>query len=377
MKTVVIVTGTRADFGKIRPIAEVLLESGSCVTFFVTGMHMLNKYGLTKEEVRAVDGADVFEFFNQREDDALDAILHKTISGFSDFLHEITPDLVIIHGDRVEALAAALSCSVLGVRSIHIEGGELSGTIDEVFRHSITKLSTMHFVSGQEAKKRVLQLGEQSFRVFDVGSPELDLHAGESGVSLNQVKQRYDIEFDDYGIIIFHPVFYEQQTIGQQAQRLFSAVTETKKSFVVIRPNNDPGERDIIEVIDRVEGSLKIIPSMRFDYFSELLKNSKIIIGNSSLIVREAPFLGIPAINLGSRQLDRSNSTSVVNMEHYSESELTSMILRMWGISMKRDFSFGDGNAMRRLKNIFNDTVVWNMPIEKRFVGYPQRNGDD
>ena len=180
-KKLLFVTGTRADFGKLQPLASEAHKSGFKITFFITGMHMLDKYGLTKEEVRHYREFETIEFLNQRDGDPQDVILSKTIIGFSDYLNELNPDLVVIHGDRVEALACSIVCATNYYLSAHIEGGEISGTIDELFRHCNSKLSSLHMVSSEKAK-RVLQLGESEKNIFVIGSPELDIHGSDSGV---------------------------------------------------------------------------------------------------------------------------------------------------------------------------------------------------
>ena len=190
-KKLLFVTGTRADFGKLEPLAHAAQKAGFEISFFITGMHMMKRYGETRLEVKRFAGAEFFEFVNQREGDALDFILSKTILGFSDFVHEHRPDLVIIHGDRVEALAASIVCAMRYIPSAHIEGGEVSGTIDESIRHCNTKLCATHFVSSEAARQRVLALGESPDRVYNIGSPELDTHARPSGVTIEEVKSRY------------------------------------------------------------------------------------------------------------------------------------------------------------------------------------------
>ena len=308
-KDILFVTGTRADFGKLEPLATSLRDSGFNISFFITGMHMMTKYGKTSQEVKRFKGAKFFEFVNQRENDSLEIILSKTIIGFSDFICEHKPELVVIHGDRVEALAASLVCATRYVRTAHIEGGEMSGTIDESFRHCNTKLCNTHFVSSESAKRRVLSLGEQENSIFTIGSPELDIHNENSGVTIAEVKERYSIKFDDYGIVIFHPVTSEIETIGEQAKSLFEALKLTKKKFIVISPNNDPGCDKIFSVLNLLDKEFfKIIPSMRFKYFSELIKNTSIFIGNSSAGIREIPFLGLISIDIGTRQFNRSPS---------------------------------------------------------------------
>ena len=231
MKQILFVTGTRADFGKLEPLAIAARDAGHQVSFYVTGMHMLERYGLTKVEVARTKGVRVYEALNQRDGDPQDLILAKTVTLFSDFIAENKPDLVVIHGDRVEALACALVCATNYVRCAHIEGGEVSGTIDEIYRHCNTKLASDHFVSSDDAKRRVMSLGEAEGAIYVIGSPELVFHAKSSGVTLEDVKSRYSIPFDDYGICTFHPVTSEQATIGAQAQSLFEALINRTKTL--------------------------------------------------------------------------------------------------------------------------------------------------
>ena len=237
-KKIVFVTGTRADFGKMSPLIIQAADLVSQVYVFVTGMHMLNKFGLTKEEVRNLENVDIYEFINQRSTDSHAQVLSKTISGFADFIEEIEPDLVFVHGDRVEALAVSLACTTEGVLVAHVEGGELSGTIDEIYRHAITKLSDFHFVSSEDAARRVTQLGEQPESIYVIGSPELDLHLMEP-VPIDTVKERYGIEFDEFGIFIFHPVFYERHVTSKYVKGILDGMVRSNKNFVFILPNND------------------------------------------------------------------------------------------------------------------------------------------
>ena len=142
MKKLLFVTGTRADFGKLEPLAVAARDQGLDVSFWVTGMHMMERYGLTKIEVQRVQGVGVSEFSNQYEGDPQDVILANTVVGFSEFVRDHQPDLVIVHGDRIEALACAIVCATNYIRCAHVEGGEVSGTIDELFRHCNTKLAS-------------------------------------------------------------------------------------------------------------------------------------------------------------------------------------------------------------------------------------------
>ncbi|MCU0904773.1 MAG: UDP-N-acetylglucosamine 2-epimerase [Tabrizicola sp.] len=361
-------TGTRADFGKLEPLAAAARDAGHRVTFFVTGMHMLDRYGLTVNEVRRMTGVGVHEFLNQRPGDPQDVILAKTVMGFSDYVTENRPDLIVIHGDRIEALAASLVAATNYIRSAHIEGGEVSGTIDEMFRHCNSKLCACHFVSSEAAARRVMALGEPADAIHVIGSPELDFHARPSGVTLDEVRARYAIPFADYGIAVFHPVTSEQETIGQQASELFGALEASGRHFVVIAPNNDPGSADIFAVLDRLpKARFRVLPSMRFAHFSELMKHAACMVGNSSAGVREAPFLGLRSLDVGSRQTNRAEAPSVVACLAGDRAVILDFLATAWGQRAEKHAGFGTGLAAERFVEVLARPEFWALSLQKAF----------
>ena len=367
-RSLLFLTGTRADFGKLEPLAAAARDAGHRVGFFVTGMHMLDRYGLTKMEVARMPGVAVHDFVNQRPGDPQDAVLAKTVTGFSDYVAEHRPDLIVLHGDRVEALAGALVSAMNYVRSAHVEGGEVSGTIDEVFRHCNTKLCTHHFVSSEAAARRVMALGEPQDSIHVIGSPELDFHARPSGVTLDEVRAHYAIPFADFGIATFHPVTSEQATMGAQARALFGALETSGRHFVVIAPNNDPGSDAIFAVLDRLpKDRFRVLPSMRFAHFSELMKNAACMVGNSSAGVREAPFLGLPSLDIGTRQANRSDAASVTACEAADTAAIAGFLSREWGRRPVPAAGFGQGSAAGRVVQVLADPAFWERPLQKAF----------
>lgn len=361
-------TGTRADFGKLEPLAAAARDAGHRVTFFVTGMHMMDRYGLTKLEVQRMPGVRVHEFLNQRPGDGQDIVLAKTVVGFSDYITEHKPDLIVIHGDRIEALAGALVAATNYIPSAHIEGGEVSGTIDEVFRHCNTKLATHHFVSSDMAARRVMALGEPEEAIHVIGSPELDFHAGPSGVTLDEVRARYAIPFAEYGIAVFHPVTSEQTSMGAQAQALFGALQQSGRNFVVISPNNDPGSEAIFAVLaDLPHDRFRLIPSMRFAHFSELMKHAACMVGNSSAGVREAPFLGLPSLDVGTRQTNRAVSGSVCFARAGDTAAVARFLTDQWGNRHAPDTGFGEGRAADRFVETLSRSAFWAQGLQKAF----------
>lgn len=368
MKKLVFITGTRADYGKLEPLALAALEEGHEVHFFVTGMHLIERYGLTTIEVARKKEFKRREFHNQNEGDNQDKVLSNTINGFSDYIRKETPDLVLIHGDRVEALAASLVCSINYIRSVHIEGGEISGTIDEVYRHCNTKLCSAHFVSSLSAQNRVIRLGETPESIFVLGSPELDTHSKITGISLDEVRERYDIPWKDFGVAIFHPVTSELHNIQTQAEKFFQVLLESNRNFVTIAPNNDPGSNHIFKIIEQLpKERFRLIPSMRFLYFSEILRHCKVLVGNSSAGVREAPFFGLPSLDIGTRQNLRNQSASITNTTAFQTEKMSHFLESQWGRKYDQDISFGIGNSSTNFKKILLDSKLWELPLQKVF----------
>src|SRR4030042_422926 len=247
-KKIVFITGTRADFSKLKPLINRVEKSDlfDC-HIFVTGMHTLPRFGSTFHEVEKQGYKNIFVYKNQIRDTEMDIILANTIKGLSDFIKKISPQMIIIHGDRVATLAGAITGSLNNILVSHIEGGELSGTVDELIRHSVTKLSHIHFVSNDEAKKRLLQMGEMESNIFVIGSPDIDIMKSENLPTLQEAKNRYGIPFDKYAVFIYHPVTTEINNLARDIKEVVSALIKSNRNFVAIYPNNDKGSEIILK----------------------------------------------------------------------------------------------------------------------------------
>jgi UDP-N-acetylglucosamine 2-epimerase (hydrolysing) len=370
-RRVLFLTGTRADYSKIRPLMKALQETeGFEVCLFITGMHLLEQYGSTHLEIENFSELD-FKFINQTPSDSEHSKLAKTIQGFGDYVREMKPDLIVIHGDRIEAMAGALVAATSNILLAHIEGGEVSGTIDDSYRHAISKLAQVHFVANEQAEERLLQLGEDRNQIHVIGSPELDLMHSDALPSMEAVVSRYQIPFEKYAIVIFHPVATEWLDAQQQANELFAALASSGRNFVVIESNNDLGSDGIRKELDEIRTNkrFRILPSMRFDFFLTLLQNSEFVVGNSSVGVREAPHYGIPALNVGSRQSGRTSSPMVVNLG-FDAGDILKAISSIGEIERFKDEQFGDGNSAKRFKSLLANAGFWNVPIQKKFIRF-------
>ena len=363
------ISGTRADFGKIKPLVQNLSQSVDFdIHLFVTGMHMLRKYGHTYLEVEALRINKTYKFINQNENDSLDTILYKTISGLSDYVHQIRPDIIVVHGDRVEALAGALVGALNNIKTAHIEGGEISGTIDESMRHAISKLSHVHFVSNKVAVQRLLQLGENKNNIHNIGSPDLDIMLSDKLPLIEKVMEHYCFSYKKYGILLYHSVTSEQNELKKNIALILNELIESGLNYIVIYPNNDPGSSIILEEYSRLEGNIKfkIYPSMRFEYFLTLLKNAEFIIGNSSAGIREAPYYMVPTINIGNRQHGRFFHHSIANVKCTSE-EIKNAIKNIHLVKKIKTEEFGDGKSAEQFCKILRSKKFFNIDIQKYF----------
>ena len=175
-KKIFFVTASRADFGKLKSLIKITKKNSNFkVYIIITGMHMIPLYGNTFKEIQKFFRYNLIKFKNQNKGDKLEVVLNKTIKNFSRIVKKNRPDLIILHGDRIETLACALVGSLNHILTGHIEGGELSGTIDDTIRHAVTKLCHIHFVGNDEAKKRIFKMGEHSNKIFNIGSPDMDI----------------------------------------------------------------------------------------------------------------------------------------------------------------------------------------------------------
>ena len=369
-KKIVFLTGTRADFGKLRPLIEITESSDEFEChIFVTGMHTLSRYDFTYREVEKRGYKNIFVFMNETEGDNTDIILSNTIRGFSEYIRDISPDMIVIHGDRLEALAGGIVGSFNNILVSHIEGGELTGTIDESIRHAVSKLSHIHFVSNDNAKKRLIQMGEIEERIFVIGSPDIDIMMKKDLPTKEELTKYYDINFEKYAILIFHPVTTELEYLKNQTTEMVAAVIDSKRNYVVIYPNNDPGSDIIMKAYGKLENNqnFKIYPSLRFEYFLTLLKNADFIIGNSSSGITEAEIYNIPTINLGSRQKNRTSNNNIINIENQKD-EILDAIAKVDGMEIKSSFSFGDGKSTNRFFNVISNDKIWNVSLQKQFI---------
>ena len=370
IKKILFLTGTRADFGKIKSLISIVDGNPNFeVHVFVTGMHLQKEYGYTLIEIERCKFKNVHTFENHTHETTMDLTLAKTIEGLSAYCKKVQPDLIIVHGDRVETLAGAIVGSLNNILVAHIEGGELSGTVDELIRHSVSKLSHIHFVSNEEAAKRLVQMGEMESSIFTIGSPDIDIMFSDDLPHIEIVKEYYEIDFEHFAIVLFHPVTTEANEMKNYAENFVAALQNDTHNYVIIYPNNDLGSQYIIDEYSKLKDNnrFRIFPSLRFEYFLTLLKNAQFILGNSSAGIREAPYYGIPIINIGTRQQNRAVHADIINVDYVKENILDAL-KNIDSHNVKRiDSNFGDGNSTQLFVKAIQNNDIWKINHQKQF----------
>lgn len=369
-KKIVFLTGTRAEYGKMKKLMLSVEESEKHTLYtFVTGMHMLEEYGLTKLEVIKDGYSNIHCIDNSAP--KMDLVFSKTIQIFSEYISHINPDAIVVHGDRLEALAGAVVGALNNIKVLHIEGGEVSGTIDESIRHSITKFSHIHLVANEESKKRVVQLGENHNSIYVIGSPDIDVMLSEQLPTIEEAKEKYDFDFSKYALFMYHPVVTELNNLHDNITEVISALDESDHNYIIIYPNNDEGSSIILDKINKMKNKdkIRVYPSISFEHFLTILKNADYMIGNSSAGVRETGVYSIPSIDIGNRQNNRYSLSDFKNIQHVKESkeEILNAIHNV--ADYKNEvIHFGAGNSAEKFMELISDNDIWDIELQKNFV---------
>ena len=330
MKKVCIVTGTRAEYGLLKPIIEkVHRDTELELQLVVTGMHLSPEFGLTYKEIEK-DGfpiADKVEMLLSSDSNVgITKSMAVALMGFADGFERLKPDMVLILGDRYEILMVASAAMIAKIPIAHLHGGELTeGLIDEAIRHSISKMSYLHFTSTDEYRKRVIQLGEQPDRVHCVGALGVENIKNISLMNKEELEKSLGIKLTENTVLLtYHPVTLEGMTAQQQFQNILDVVEAKKELFVVFtKANADTHGRIINQMIDdyvskHQERSVAFTSLGQLRYLS-ILQFCNMVIGNSSSGLLEVPSFHIPTINIGERQRGRVCAESVINCDNTVE----------------------------------------------------------
>ena len=324
MKKICVVTGTRAEYGLLKPLIKRIKEDAEVeLQLVVTGMHLSPEFGLTYKEIEE-DGYTITDknemLLSSDTPNGITKSVGLATIGFADIFTRIKPDIVVLLGDRFETYAAATSAMIHRIPIAHIHGGELTeGAIDDAIRHSITKMSTLHFTSTEEYRRRVIQLGEQPERVHCVGALGVENIKKQQLLSKEELEESIKFRLDKpYAVITYHPVTLESDTAEEQFINLLNALDKMEGyKFIFTKANADTDGRIINQLVDEyVEKNMDkavAFTSLGMVRYLSALKYCEMVIGNSSSGLLEAPSFHIPTVNIGNRQKGRVRAESVID----------------------------------------------------------------
>lgn len=319
-KKIAYISGTRADFGLVLPILRAIDKSEKLgLEIFVTGEHLMGKFGRTVDEAKKeFPGAKTIKAVFEGDDrESAAKFAGRFVSLLTLELTQNRPDIVLVLGDRVEMLCAAMVCAYLGIPIGHIHGGERTSTVDEIARHAITKLSHLHFPATKEAALRIRKMGEEEWRIHIVGAPALDIILNEKLPTREKLFKKLNLDSRQKVILVTqHPVSEEIDKAGRQMEETIAAVKKFNLPVVTTYPHVDAGGSRIIKVIEKERKNplFRIFPSLPYKYFLALERECAVWVGNSSGAMIESSSFRTPAVNIGTRQSGRQRGDNVIDV---------------------------------------------------------------
>lgn len=366
MKKICVITGTRADYGLLRQLmAEINLSSNLELQILATGSHLSPEFGLTALEMEA-DGFAINRKVEILVSSDTAAGLTKSMGlgliGFADALNDLKPEMVLLLGDRYEILAGAIAASIARIPIAHLHGGERTeGAIDEAFRHSITKLSQLHFVATEEYARRVRQLGENQEHIFCVGGLGVDAISHIKLLSKDALEDALGIHFKRRNFLItFHPATNEFQSADMQMQALLDVLLSYRDTNLIFTmPNADNGSRSLMALVKEFCSenlNARVFNSLGQLRYLSCMQFVNAVVGNSSSGILEAPSFGIPTVNIGSRQDGRVKASSIIDCKPNNH-EIAAAI----DLALSKNFAnnakfvknpYGDGGATKKIISV-------------------------
>lgn len=320
MRRIALITGSRGEYGYIRPIIqEIQKRDGLEYQLIVANLHLLSDFGRSVQEIER-DGFTITDRIYMALDGYTTATMSKSLGVFlmsvTDSFLRLRPDIVLLAGDRGEQLMAALAAAHMNIPVAHIQAGELSGNIDGMTRHAITRFAHVHFASGPDAAERLRRMGEQEFRIHMTGAPQLDDLLNGHRVEPEEIVRLFGVDLTKPLILLVqHPVTEEYDDVMSQVQETLEAVCSLEMQTISIFPNNDAGNMQVRRLMERYRRPfIRIERNVPRPVYAGLMSVASVIVGNSSSALIEAPCFKLPAVNIGNRQRGRQRGSNVIDV---------------------------------------------------------------
>lgn len=379
-RKIAVITGTRADYGIYYSVLKEINKNPKLeLQLIVCGMHLCPEFGMTVKEIEK----DGFEISDKIETiiasdtgSAMAKSVGLTLINITQSLERLKPNIVLILGDRGEMMAAALAAIHMNIPVAHIHGGEVTGTVDESIRHSITKLSNIHFPATEDSKKRIVKMGEKPENVFAVGAPGLDYIRNMEYISREALIKKFKLKDDKIFIMTQHPVTTERDLVEYQIKETLNAIVELGIQTIISYPNSDNGGREIIKVIDEYRTKydfLKVFKNISQTEYLSFLNVADLMIGNSSSGIIEAASFKLPVINIGTRQEGRLRACNVIDV-NYDKAEIQKGINKALNDKIYRNMlnscvnPYGDGKSGERISDYLSTIKLDRNLIQKKIT---------
>lgn len=368
MRKILVVTGSRGEWGYIRPILRRIDEHAQLeYALVVTNMHLLPEFGSSLREI-INDGFRVDQKILMALDGYTNSSMAKSLgvflTSFVDTIERVQPQVILLAGDRGEQLMAAIVGAHCNIPVAHIQAGEISGNIDGLTRHAIARYAHIHFAASQDAADRLLRSGEEPGRIHNVGAPQLDELLGEDYEQPQAVADQLRFSLAKPILMMLqHPVTEQVRSADEQIELTLSALADLKHQTVIIYPNNDAGSSTVRAKIDAYRGPwLRVERNVSRRFFSGLLRTAGAIVGNSSSGLLEAPSFALPCVNIGRRQKGRLQCANVINVEH-NKTQIMEAVQRAISPQFRKSIAGivnpnGDGHASERIVEILAGCAI-------------------
>jgi len=370
MRKIFLITERRADYSRFQPILNVIENDPELdYDLVVTGLHLKPEHGYTINEIKA-DGFRIFSTFEMflESEDSGGAMVRSYAEAVKKVTYELEksqPDIILSGFDIAANAAVTLAGAHMNIPVAHIQGGEVTGTIDESIRHAMSKFAHFHFAANKDACDRLIKMGEIPEHVFDVGCPSID--AILSVKDDKKVVERYGLS-EPYFLLIQHPVTSENNQSNTQIQITLEAIKQSGINALIILPNNDAGYSSIVDKVKN--SSIKSVDTLSINDYVNLLRHSSGLIGNSSSGIHEAASFDVPVINIGSRQQGRLRPLNVIDVSH-DEDQIMNAIRECEEVKAKKisfENPYGDGKSADRIVELLKSLDISEKIVQKRIT---------
>lgn len=383
MRKIAVVTGTRAEYGLLYWIIKGIKKDKQLkLQLIVTGTHLLNEFGMTVKEIEK-DNFPIAEkikiLFSADTELSIANSMGLAIKGFAKAYQKLKPDILLVLGDRFDIFSAVAAAVPFKIVVAHIHGGESTeGAIDELFRHSITKMSHLHFAATKIYADRIIQMGEQPKNVFCFGAPGIDNIYKLKLLNKEQIAKKIKLPLNKkWGIITFHPETVQKINLKKQVKELLSSIKNFAEMFWVFTfPNADIGSKTIIKNIKNFvkqnpQNTKLFISLGQLNYLS-LLKNCAVMVGNSSSGIIEAPSFKLPVVNIGCRQQGRMKAKNVIDVFLYDKNKIITAINKALSLKFKEGLKdlknpYGKGKTSEKIIEVLKKITLDENIIKKKF----------